>query len=270
MKIQDLFSIEGKTALVTGGSRGIGEMIAAGFLSNGAKVYISSRKAEVCDATAQRLSDEYGGECISLPSDLSDLAGIEALASEISQREDKLDILVNNAGAAWGEPFEEFPEQGWDKVMDTNVKGIFFLTQKLLPLLKAAATSDDPARVINIGSIDGIKTSPFNNFSYGPSKAAVHHLTRQLGAHLVKENIILNAIAPGPFPTWMLSTGVGFGGQTDGVDWELVGKRNPRGRVGSPEDIAGLAIFLCSRAGAYTVGETITCDGGSVCSANSM
>ena len=265
MKIQDLFSIEGKVAFVTGGSRGIGEMIAAGFLANGVKVYISSRKAEVCDATAARLADQYSGTYISIPGDLSTMAGVEAVASEISNREDKLDILVNNAGAAWGAPLEEFPEMGWDKVMDTNVKAVFFLTQKLLPQLRAAATDEDPARVINVGSIDGIKTPGFNNYSYGPSKAAVHHLTRQLGAHLVKENIVLNAIAPGPFPTWMLSTGVGFGGQTDDVDWDAIGKHNPRGRVGTPEDIAGLAIFLCSRAGAYTVGETITCDGGSVC-----
>ena len=150
--------------------------------------------------------------------------------------------------------------------MDTNVKGIFFLTQQCLPLLKAAASHEDPARVINIGSIDGIKTAIFDNFSYGASKAAVHHLTRTLAAHMVKDNIIVNAIAPGPFPTWMLSTGVGFGGETDGVDWDKVGERNPRGRVGTMEDIAGLAIFLSSRAGAFTVGETITCDGGQVAS----
>lgn len=150
--------------------------------------------------------------------------------------------------------------------MDTNVKGIFFLTQKCLPLLKAAASQEDPARVINVGSIDGIKTAIFDNFSYGASKAAVHHLTRQLAAHMVKDNIIVNAIAPGPFPTWMLSTGVGFGGETEGVDWDQVGKNNPRGRVGTMEDIAGLAIFLSSRAGAFTVGETITCDGGLIAS----
>jgi len=264
MQLKDLFSIEGKVALVTGGSRGIGEMIAAGFLANGAKVYISSRKADVCNATAERLSENFGGECISIPANLASLEGVESLAAEFGKREQRLDILVNNAGASWGAPLSEFPESGWDKVMDTNVKAIFFLTQKLLPLLKKAATPEDPARVVNIGSIDGIKTPTFDNFSYGPSKAAVHHLTRQLAAHLVKENIILNAIAPGPFPTWMLSTGVGFGGATEDVDWDAVGKHNPRGRVGTPEDIAGLAIFLCSRAGAFTVGETITCDGGSV------
>ena len=262
--MKNLFSIEGKVALITGGSRGIGEMIAAGFLANGAKVYISSRKAEVCDATAKRLQEEYGGECISVPADLSNLDGINALADKISQ-DDNLDILVNNAGASWGEPIDEYSEQGWDKVMDTNVKGVFFLTQKLLPLLRKSGDAEDPSRVINIGSIDGIKTGLFDAFSYGPSKAALHHLTRVLAASLVKENIIVNAIAPGPFPTWMLSTGVGGGGDVD-IDWSSIGDTNPRGRVGTPEDIAGLAIFLSSRAGAYTVGQTITCDGGVVAS----
>ena len=262
--MNNLFSIEGKIALVTGGSRGIGEMIAAGFLANGAKVYISSRKAEVCDETANRLQEQYGGECISLPADLANLDGIESLVNSLPDGE-KLDILVNNAGASWGESIDEYSEKGWDKVMDTNVKGVFFLTQKLLPLLRSSATAEDPSRVINIGSIDGIKTGLFDAFSYGPSKAALHHLTRVLAASLVKENIIVNAIAPGPFPTWMLSTGVGGGGDLD-INWDEVGNSNPRGRVGTPEDIAGLAIFLCSRAGAYTVGETITCDGGAVAS----
>ncbi len=260
--MKDLFSIEGKVALVTGGSRGIGEMIAAGFLANGARVYISSRKAEVCDETAARLQENYGGECISLPADLSNIEGCEKLADAIGERESKLDVLINNAGVSWGAPIDDFPEIGWDKVFDTNVKGVFFLTQKLLPLLRSSGTADDPARVINIGSIDGIKNPVFETFSYGPSKAAVHHLTRGLALHLSKENIIVNAIAPGPFPTWMLSTGVGGGGDTD-IDWSAVANNNPRGRVGTPEDIAGLAIFLSSRAGAYVVGETIACDGGS-------
>ncbi len=264
--MQDLFSIEGKIALVTGGSRGIGEMIAAGFLAHGAKVYISSRKADACDAACERLMRAHGGTCAALPADLSGLPGIEAVAAELTRHEDRLDILVNNAGAAWGAPLDEFPESGWDKVMDTNVKGVFFLTQKLLPLLRKAATHEHPARVINVGSVDGIKTPVFDNFPYGPSKAALHHLTRVLAAHLVKENILVNAIAPGPFPTWMLSLGVGFGGEVEGegADWDAVGAGNPRGRVGTAEDIAGLAIFLSSRAGAYTVGETITCDGGAV------
>jgi len=265
-KTNDLFSVDGKVALVTGGSRGIGEMIAAGFLANGAKVYISSRKAEVCDATAARLSEEYAGECISLPANLAELDGIEALAAQLTEREDHVDILVNNAGVSWGASIDEFPENGWDKVFDTNVKGVFFLTQKLLPLLEAEATVDDPSRVINIGSIDGIRTPTFDTVSYGPSKAAVHSLTRQLAAKLVKRNILVNAIAPGPFPTWMLSTGVGTGGDVEGTDWDALGRTMPRGRIGTPEDIAGLAIFLSSRAGAFTVGEVITCDGGAVVS----
>ena len=262
MKLNDLFSVDGKIALVTGGSRGIGEMIAAGYLANGAKVYISSRKAEACDATAQRLMDEYGGECVSVPADLSGLEGIDALVSEISARDDHLDILVNNAGVSWGAPIAEFPEKGWDKVMETNVKGVFFLIQQLPPLLEASGTKDDPSRIINIGSIDGIKSPAFETYSYGPSKAAVHALTRQLGGQLAPRNVIVNAIAPGPFPTWMLSTGVGTGGDVDGTDWDAVGAGNPRGRVGTAEDIAGLAIFLSSRAGAFTVGEVISCDGG--------
>lgn len=260
----DIFSIRGKVALVTGGSRGIGEMIAAGFLAAGAKVYISSRKADVCDATAERLAKTYGGTCVSLPADLSQMSGIESLAARLAEKEDKLDILVNNAGAAWGAPIESFPEVGWDKVMDTNVKGVFFLTQKLLPLLRKAAAEGAPARVINIGSIDGLKSAAFDTFSYGASKAAVHHLTRFLAAHLTKEKILCNAIAPGPYPTWMLSTGVGFGGETENADWDRVGRGNPSGRVGTPEDIAGLAIFLSSRAGEYVVGQVIASDGGAV------
>ncbi|MGI9328582.1 MAG: SDR family oxidoreductase [Pseudomonadales bacterium] len=264
--MQNLFSIEGKTALVTGGSRGIGEMIAAGFLANGAKVYISSRKAEICDATAERLRKTYGGECISIPANLADLNGIEAVAETLSQHEAQLDILVNNAGVSWGAPLDEFPEIGWDKVMDTNVKGYFFLTQKLLPLLRAAASAERPARVINVGSIDGIKTPVFDTFSYGPSKAAAHNLTRVLAAHLAKDHIRVNAIAPGPFPTYMLSTGVGGGGDVENTDWDAVAKRNPSGRVGTPEDVAGIAIFLSSRASDFTTGEVITCDGGVVIS----
>mgnify|MGYP000517618933 CR=1 FL=1 len=260
----NLFSVKGKVALVTGGSRGIGEMIAAGLLAGGAKVYISSRKADVCDATAKRLAETYGGDCISLPADLSQMTGIVSLAARLSEAEPKLDILVNNAGAAWGAPIDEFPEVGWDKVMDTNVKGVFFLTQKLLPLLRKAGAEGEPARVINIGSIDGLKAAAFDTFSYGASKAAVHHLTRFLASHLTKERILCNAIAPGPYPTWMLSTGVGFGGETENADWDRVGRGNPSGRVGTPQDIAGLVIFLASRAGEYIVGQTIASDGGAV------
>jgi NAD(P)-dependent dehydrogenase (short-subunit alcohol dehydrogenase family) len=261
--MKNLFSVEGKVVFVSGGSRGIGEMIAAGFLANGATVYISSRKADVCDATAERLELEYGGKCVSIPGDIATLEGIEAVVAKFRDYEDHCDVLINNAGASWGAPLEEFPEIGWDKVMDVNVKGVFFLTQKMLPLLEATADAEDPSRVINIGSVDGIKSPAFSTFSYGPSKAAVHHLTRNLAVHLTPRHILCNAIAPGPFPTWMLSTGVGGGGDTD-IDWSAIGEHNPRGRVGTPEDIAGLAIFLSSRAGAYTVGEVITCDGGAV------
>ena len=264
LSIEELFSVAGRTVLVTGGSRGIGEMIAAGFLANGAKVYISSRKAEVCDATAERLAATYGGSCVSIPANLATVDGATALAQELARREERLDVLVNNAGASWGATLGEFPESGWDKVMDTNVKGVFFLTQALLPLLQAAADPEAPARVINIGSIDGIRTSRFENWSYGASKAAVHMLTRQLAATLVARDILVNAIAPGPFPTWMLSTGVGGGGDVEATDWELVGQTNPRGRVGRPSDIAGTALVLASPAGAFIVGQTIVCDGGVV------
>ena len=262
MDLNTLFSIEGKTALVTGGSRGIGEMIAAGFLANGATVYISSRKADACDATAEGLAKEYGGTCVSLPADLSKLDGVDALTAALREREERLNILVNNAGVSWGATLEEFPENGWDKVMDTNLKGVFFLTQRMLPLLEAAASPDDPARVINIGSIDGLRTPVFEGYAYGPSKAALHALTREFAARLAPRNVLVNAIAPGPFPTWMLSTGVGTKGDVEGTDWAALGRTVPRGRVGTPEDIAGLAIFLSSRAGSFTVGDVITCDGG--------
>ena len=240
-------------------------MIAAGFSANGARVYISSRKAPACDAAAVT-PGTVRRECVSLPADMSTLDGINDFVARFSAMEDHVDVLINNAGVAWGEPLENFPEVGWDKVMNTNVKGPFFLVQKLLPMLEKAATFDEPARIINVGSIDGIKTPVFEKFSYGPSKAAIHHLTRVLAAHLIKRNIIVNGIAPGPFPTYMLSTGVGGGGDVDDTDWDAVGRGNPRGRVGKTEDIAGLAIFLASKASGFTVGDIITCDGGVVVS----
>jgi 2-deoxy-D-gluconate 3-dehydrogenase len=257
MKINNLFNIENKTAVVTGGSRGIGEMIASGFLANGTKVYITARKAPALLEKANELSQKYNAECIALPCDLSTVEGIESFVNLINEKESGIDYLINNAGAAWGEPFEDFSEAGWDKVMDLNVKSMFFLTQKMTALLKVNATEENPSRVINIGSIDGLNVPMFPTFSYSASKAAVHHLTRVLAAQLVKENILVNAIAPGPYPSAMLGSAVNS-------DYSEIEKRNPRKRIGTPEDIAGLVIFLCSRAGAFTVGETITSDGGIV------
>ena len=251
--VGELFSIKGKVALVTGGSRGIGLMIARGYTEAGAKVYISSRKKEVCDAVAAQLSEI--GECVSLPADLSTTEGCKHLADELAARESLLHILVNNAGAAWGAALDEYPEEGWDKVMDTNVKGVFFLTQHLLPLLERAARPGDPARVINIGSIDGIKVPFVENYAYGPSKAAVHHLTRVLAVKLGARGISVNAIAPGPFPSQM-------------TRWLLEQHRKefeaacPLGRIGEPADMAGAAIYLASRAGAYVNGVVIPVDGG--------
>ena len=257
MEIKKLFGIENKVAIVTGGSRGIGEMITSGFLANGVKVYISARKAPALIEKAKELSDRYQQECIPVPCDLSTLDGIEEFVGSISEKEEGIDFLINNAGAAWGEPLESFSEGGWDKVMDLNVKSLFFLTQKFKNLLLNNASVEDPSRVINIGSIDGLNVPSMETYSYGASKAAVHHLTRVLASKLVKENILVNAIAPGPYPSAMLGSAVNH-------DYSEIAKRNPRKRVGTPEDMAGLAIFLCSRAGAYTVGETITSDGGIV------
>ena len=251
--MKNLFDVSGKVALVTGGSRGIGEMIAEGFVTNGVKTYISSRKADVCDATAKRLSEE--GECISIPADLSTREGIQSLVGEIMSREDRLDILVNNAGATWGAPIEEFPEKGWDKIMDINVKGPFFLTKALLPLLESAASHEDPARIINVGSIDGLNVNRLPTFSYGPSKAAVHHLTRMLAAHLADRHITANAIAPGPFPSKMMA-------HTLDTLGEEIRQAVPLKRVGEPGDMAGTAIYLASKAGAYLTGVIIPVDGG--------
>ncbi len=251
--MKNLFDIKGKVAVITGGSRGIGEMIASGYVQNGAKVYITARKADPCNATAERLSEF--GTCISLPYDLSTLEGVEGFAKEISDREEKLDILVNNAGASWGEPIDVFSEQGWDKVMDINVKGPFFLTQKLLPLLRAAATPEAKARIINIASINGLNPPSLETYSYSTSKAGMVMLTRHLASRLASENILVNSIAPGPFPSNMMAATLATMG-------DEIKAANPMGRIGEPEDIAGVALFLASRASAYTTGVCIPCDGG--------
>ncbi len=252
-KLSNLFSIEGKVALVTGGSRGIGLMIASAYVANGAKVYISSRKAAVCDQVAAKLSKS--GTCISVPADLSTNAGRVALVDAIKSREDKLDILVNNAGAAWGAPFDSFPESGYDKTMEINVKAVFMLTRDLTPLLEASASAADPARIINIGSIDGLHVPTTPNFPYAASKAAVHHLTRVLAVELGRRHITVNAIAPGPFESKMTAFMLEQGRNA-------IEAACPLGRIGSPEDMAGTAIYLASRAGAYTNGALIAVDGG--------
>lgn len=247
----DLFSLQGRVALVTGGSRGIGRMIAAGFLRQGAKVYISARKAAACDATAAELSAL--GPCISLPIDVSTLAGTRALAAAIAEREGALDILVNNAGAAWAEPFETFTEGGWDKVMDLNVKTPFFLTQALHELLKRGAQAH-PAKVINIASIDGISVNPWETYSYAASKAGLLHLTKRMALRLAQDNIVVSGIAPGAFASDMNKAARDHGDE--------VAQRVPAGRIGTEEDMAGAAIFLAARSGDYVVGETIVVDGG--------
>ena len=249
--MKDIFSLQGRTALITGGSRGIGRMIAEGFLAQGARVYLSARKAAACDQTAQELSAM--GPCFSLPADVSSVQGAQALATAFVQREVQLDILVNNAGAAWGAPFEEFPESGWDKVLDLNLKAPFFLTQALHPLLRKAGKAH-VAKVINIASIDGVSVNPQETYSYAASKAGLIHLTRRMALHLVKDNIVVTAIAPGAFASEM---------NRDARDHaDAVSARIPAGRIGSMEDMAGAAIYLASRAGDYVVGATLVVDGG--------
>jgi NAD(P)-dependent dehydrogenase (short-subunit alcohol dehydrogenase family) len=249
----DLFSLEGKVALVTGGSRGIGFMIASGFVENGVKVYITARKAEACIAAAAELSKNGSG--IAIPADVATNEGRKLLLDELTEREDKLDILVNNAGASWGAPLDEYPEDGWDKVMDVNVKAPFMLTRSLASLLASAGSAEDPARVINIGSIDGLQVPTLDNFAYGPSKAAVHHLTRVLAMALASRHITVNAIAPGPFESkmteWMLEN---FQRQIEAGA--------PMKRIGRPEDMAGVAVYLASKAGAFVTGVVIPVDGG--------
>jgi NAD(P)-dependent dehydrogenase (short-subunit alcohol dehydrogenase family) len=251
--MSDLFSIAGKVALVTGGSRGIGLMIARGYVEAGARVYISSRKAAVCDEVAAELSQH--GECFSLPADLSTESACVALAEDLAAREFELHVLVNNAGATWGAPLADYPADAWDKVLDLNVKSPFFLTRATLPLLEKAATPDDPARVINIGSIDGLQVPVMETYAYSSSKAAVHQLTRHLARHLGRRNITVNAIAPGPFESKMMAETLrNFG--------DAIAESSPLRRIGRPDDMAGTAIYLASRAGAYTTGAVIPVDGG--------
>ena len=255
LALGNLFDLTGKVAVVTGGSRGIGFMIASGLVANGVRVYITARKAEPCDAAAAELSEH--GECISIPADLSTDEGVASFVGALTEREAQVDILVNNAGAAWGAPLGEFPEIGFDKVMDINVKAPFMLTQALLPQLRAGATAEDPARVIMIGSIDGIRVPIGDNHSYSASKAGVHMMARHMAAHLVKDNITINSIAPGPFESKMMAYRL-----DDPNSRKMVEASVPRKRIGSPEDVAGTVIFLAGRAGAFTTGAVIPVDGG--------
>ena len=250
--MNDLFSIAGKTALVTGGSRGIGLMIARGFVEAGARVYISSRKADVLDEVAAELSKV--GECHAIAADLSTEAECRRLAEAIAARESSLDILVNNAGATWGAPLEQFDEAAWERALALNVKGVFHLTKFLVPLLEEAGSAEEPARVINIGSIDGFKVPLLDNYSYSASKAAVHMLTRHLAKRLAPR-ITVNAIAPGPFESKMMAAVLDAFG-------EQIAANAPLERIGRPDDMAGAAIYLASRAGAYLTGAVIPVDGG--------
>ncbi len=249
--MNDLFSLHGRTALVTGGSRGIGRMIAEGFLAQGARVYISSRKADACDKAAAEMCKI--GPCVSLPADVSSVEAANAMAAAFSEREDRLDILVNNAGAAWGAEFDVFPESGWDKVVNLNLKAPFFLTQALVTQLRAAAKVR-PAKVINIASIDGVSVNPQETYSYAASKAGLIHLTRRMALRLIQDNIVVTAIAPGAFASDMNKDARDHG--------DAVSARIPSGRVGTAEDMAGAAIYLASRAGDYVVGSTLIVDGG--------
>jgi NAD(P)-dependent dehydrogenase (short-subunit alcohol dehydrogenase family) len=250
----DLFDLTGKVAVVTGGSRGIGYMIAAGLLRAGAKVYLSSRKTAELEVAAEQLGEF--GDVTAIAADISSESGAAELAGAISAFEPQVHALFNNAGAAWGAPLAEFPDKGWDKVLDVNVRGVFHLTVALLPRLRAAAGPDDPARVVNIGSIDGIRVPgrQFQNFSYSASKAAVHMLTRHLAAELAPE-ILVNAIAPGPFESRMMAGLLAEHG-------DAIRDRSPLRRIGRPDDMAGIAVFLASRASTYITGAVIPVDGG--------
>jgi len=255
---EDLFSVRGKTALVTGAATGIGRMAATALAMAGARVFIASRKAADCERVAAEINKLGGpGDAEGFGGDVSSEAGVDALAAEVAARTKTLDILINNAGVSWGEPLETFPYAAWAKVMNVNVTGLFHLTRQLLPLLDAAATDDDPARVINLGSVMGTQPLADDAYSYTASKAAVHHLTRTLASEFAKRRITVNAFAPGPFQSRMTAFATA---SQEGAD--KVGKRVPLGRIGAPSDIAAATLFLCGRGGSYVTGAILPLDGG--------
>ncbi|MCU1566781.1 MAG: hypothetical protein JWQ56_1718 [Pseudarthrobacter sp.] len=253
-EIQELFGVAGKVVVVTGGSRGIGYAIAEGFVKAGARVYICSRKKADCEAAAERLS-AYG-ECTAIAADLSTVEACQALARELGGFENKIDVLVNNAGSIWAETLAEYPESGWDKVFDLNVKGPFFLVQALMPLLEAAASPDDPARIINVGSIDAYHVPRHETYAYTSSKAAVHQLSRHLALQLAPSHITVNVIAPGLFLSKMLE------GTLEAKGEEAVLEPVPLKRLAAPSDLAGAAIYLSSRASSFVTGVILSVDGG--------
>ncbi len=249
--MSDLFSVKGKVALVTGGTSGIGHMIAKGLVENGARTYIVGRSAQTCGDVAKELSQF--GECLPLPGDLSTLAGVEAVVAALSAKEKQLDILVNNAGAMYDAPLDEFTEEGWDSIIDLNLKSVFFLSQKALPLLRAAVSANEQASVINIGSVGGLRVGPKENYSYQAAKAGLHHLTGSLAKRLGPENIIVNAIAPGFFESRLTSAK-----DLPPAVLQMV----PRRRMGNPDDIVGAVIYLSSRAASFVAGAVIPVSGG--------
>lgn len=251
--MSDLFSLTGKVAIVTGGSQGIGLMISRGLVDAGAKVYVSSRRRDVCDTIAAELSEH--GLCESLPGDVSTEQGVLQLAGDLAEREEMLHVLVNNAGTAWGAPLATYPDSAWDKVLATNVKGVFNLSRAVLPMLERSAGARDPGRIINVGSIDGFRVPALENYAYSASKAAVHQMTRVLAQQLGPRNVTVNAIAPGPFPSKMMATTLAEVGD----EWKA---KCPLGRLGEPDDMAGIAVYLASRAAAFVTGQVIAVDGG--------
>ena len=252
--IENLFSLEGKTALITGGAKGIGAMMTQGLIESGADVIIASRSLETCEAFAAQMNLLGKGTCTAMTVDLSDVEAINVFADKLASHIDHLDILINNSGASWGAPLDDYPEGGWDKVMDLNVKGVFFLTKALLPLLKKKATHEEPSRIIMISSVAAVSADSMMAYAYGPSKAAVKQLGKELAKDLVADHILVNTIGPAVFESNM----------TKAFDMEQMAEWHPVGRIGRPTDIAGLAIFLCSKASSFITGTYIPLDGGAL------